>query len=204
MLLQHDELVTVRMPYLMFVRLTGWLALLARSAASKDAELLVLLHEVAVLRRQNPRPKLDWADRAVLAALARLPPRRLRVGRLVTPGTLLCWHRRLVRWRWSYLHKVGRPCIDATVAALIEQMARVNPSWVQANPGRVAQPRPPARGDSSASWRLADGTAVFDAVFGCRPAWMSGRARSPPALNAAGQAPTPAAPSPHSSDPGRR
>ncbi len=113
----------------MFVRLTGWLALLARSAASKDAELLVLRHEVAVLRRQNPRPKLDWADRAVLATLARLLPGRLRVGRLVTPGTLLCWHRRLVRWRWTYPRKGGRPCIDAEVAALIEQMARENPSW---------------------------------------------------------------------------
>jgi putative transposase len=67
------------MLYLIFVRLTGWLALLARSAASKDAELRVLRQEVAVLRRQNPRPKLDWADHAVLAALARLlprPPRR--------------------------------------------------------------------------------------------------------------------------------
>jgi len=86
----------------MFVRLTGWLALLARSAASKDAELLVLRHEVAVLRRQNPRLKLDWADRAVLAALARLLPGPLRAGQLVTPGTLLRWHRRLVRWRWTY------------------------------------------------------------------------------------------------------
>ena len=77
------------MLYLIFVRLTGWMALLARSAASKDAELLVLRHEVAVLRRQNPRPKLDWADRAVLAALARLLPRPLRMSRLVTPDTLL-------------------------------------------------------------------------------------------------------------------
>ena len=73
----------------MFVRLTGWMALLARSSASKDAELLVLRHEAAVLRRQNPRPKLDWADRAVLAALAQLLPRSRRRSRLVTPDTLL-------------------------------------------------------------------------------------------------------------------
>src|SRR6185437_5998133 len=99
---QHHGLVMVRMLYLMFVRLTGWMALLARSAASKDAELLMLSHEVAVLRRQNPRPRLDWADRAVLAALARLLPGPLRPGRLVTPGTLLRWHRRLVRRRWTY------------------------------------------------------------------------------------------------------
>ncbi|HWG61162.1 MAG TPA: hypothetical protein VG253_05555 [Streptosporangiaceae bacterium] len=60
----------------MFVRLTGWMALLARSAASKDAELLVLRQEVALLPRQNPKPKLDWADRMVFAALARLLPGR--------------------------------------------------------------------------------------------------------------------------------
>jgi putative transposase len=91
------------MLYLIFVRLTGWMALLARSAASKDAELLVLRQEVAVLRRQKPKPTLDWADRAMFAALTRLLPEPLRLSRLVTPDTLLRWHRRLIRWRWTYL-----------------------------------------------------------------------------------------------------
>ncbi len=120
---------TILMLYFMFVRLTGWMALLACSAASKDAELLVLRQEMAVLRRQHPRPRLDWADRAVLAALARLLSRQLRLSRLVTPDTLLRWHRRLVRWRWTYPCRGGRPSVDARVVVLIEQMARENPGW---------------------------------------------------------------------------
>jgi putative transposase len=113
----------------MFVRLTGWMALLARSAASKDAELLVLRQEVAVLRRQHPKPRLDWADRMVIAALARLLPGPLRACRLVTPDTLLRWHRRLVRWRWTYPRRVGRLPVDSQIAVLIGQMAGENPGW---------------------------------------------------------------------------
>jgi putative transposase len=76
--------------------MASWLVLLGRSGAAKDAELLILRHEVAVLRRDNPKPKLDWADRALFAASIRLLPKDLRAHRLVTPGTVLRWQRRQV------------------------------------------------------------------------------------------------------------
>ena len=104
--------------------LVSWMVLLARSGAPKDVELLVLRHEVAVLRRTGPRPRLDWADRAVLAALIRRLPRRVRSHRLVTPGTVLRWHRRLVARSWTYPNRGGRPPLAPEVAALIERLAR--------------------------------------------------------------------------------
>lgn len=80
-----------RLLYLLFTRLLAWMVLFARSSAAKDTELLVLRHEVAVLQRKNPKPKLDWTDRAVFAACSRLLPLAVRRHRLVTPGTLLRW-----------------------------------------------------------------------------------------------------------------
>ena len=120
---------SLRLLYLIFARLCSWLVLLGRSSASKDAELLVLRHEVAVLRRANPRPRLDWADRAVLATLIRLLPVGLRMHRLVTPGTVLRWHRRLVTRKWTYPHRTGRPPVSAEMVTLIERLATENNSW---------------------------------------------------------------------------
>ncbi len=121
--------VSLRLLYLIFVRILGLVLLMGRASSTKDVELLVLRHEVSVLRRTNPRPRLDWADRAVLAVLIRRLPARLRSHRLVTPDTVLRWHRHLVRRRWTYPNRPGRPPIDEVLAALVVQMARENPSW---------------------------------------------------------------------------
>src|SRR5689334_6611087 len=100
---------SVALAYRLLVTALSWLALLARSSSHKDVEILVLRHEVAVLRRTNPRPRMSWTDRAVLAALAKIMPKALRARRIVTPGTLLRWHRRLVAAKWRQPRPPGRP-----------------------------------------------------------------------------------------------
>jgi transposase InsO family protein len=119
----------LRLLYLIVLRGFGWLMLLTRSQASKDVEILVLRHQLSVLRRQVTTPRPSWADRAILSALARLLPRHRRHQLFVTPRTLLRWHAHLVKRRWTYPSRTGRPPTRPTIRALVLRMASENPTW---------------------------------------------------------------------------
>ena len=111
----------LRFAYLAVLRVFGWLALLVRSDRAKDAEILILRHQVAVLQRQVKSPRLSWADRAVLVALARLLPRRQlsQLRLIVSPRTLLRWHTDLVRRRWAFPCRTpGRPRTRSAIRTL--------------------------------------------------------------------------------------
>jgi putative transposase len=119
-----------KLAYLALCRSIQLIALLARGDATKDLELLVLRHQLAILRRQTPPPRLEPADRALLAAVSRVLARDRWSCFFVTPATLLRWHRRLVAGVWTYPHRgTGRPPLDQELQQLIVRLARENPRW---------------------------------------------------------------------------
>jgi putative transposase len=141
--------VAVRLLYLLFRQVMTWLGLLARSAHSKKAEILVLRREVAVLRRRVRRPRLSWADRAVFAALTGLLSPICRLHRIVAPATILRWHRDLVKRRWAQprSHRSGGRRTAPELRRLVLRLAAENSSWVTDAstvnwPGLVTRLRP--------------------------------------------------------------
>jgi putative transposase len=111
---------TASLVYLVLRQVLQMLTQLARDGGAKDVELLVLRHQVAVLRRQVPRPKVEPADRVVLASLSRLLPRSRRPIFFVTPATLLRWHRQLIARHWTYPHATpGRPSVATQIRGLV-------------------------------------------------------------------------------------
>ncbi|HEY6425071.1 MAG TPA: helix-turn-helix domain-containing protein [Pseudonocardiaceae bacterium] len=137
----------LRLIYLMFSKLLSWMVLRTRSDTTKEIEILVLRHQLAVLKRRTPRPRTSWADRALVAALTRLLPTRRRVGLLVTPSTILRWHHRLGARRWTTNPtRTGRPAIPAGLRALVIRLATENPTWgLPTHPRRTHRPRLPDR-----------------------------------------------------------
>jgi putative transposase len=141
---------SVRLLYLFVVRVFGWLVRLGRSQASKDAEIMMLRHEVMVLRRQVARPQAG-------------------LGRLVTPGTLLAWHRRLVKKKWTYPGRPGRPETSQKIRDLVQPLAGENPAW--GVPAGCAESRPASA--TTSVRRPCGGSSVPGATGPLRTAWTA-------------------------------
>ena len=116
--------------YRMFATFVSWMVLRAHHDRAKEIEILVLRHQLAVLQRRTPRPRTTWTDRALIAALTRLLPVQRRLGLLITPATILRWHRQLIARRWTTTPaRPGRPAIPAGLRALVLRLATENPTW---------------------------------------------------------------------------
>jgi putative transposase len=157
--------------YEMCSKVLGWIVLRARSDTTKEIEILVLHHQLAVLRRRTPRPRMSWADRALIAALARLLPTRRRLGLLITPATILRWHRQLVTRRWTTQRtRPGRPAIPAGLRGLIIRLATENATWgYRRIHGELAGLG--YRIGASTVWRILHGAGIDPSPARAGPTW---------------------------------
>jgi transposase len=167
---------SLRFVFLLITRLTAGLELSRREEAWKTAEILILRHQLAILQRRQPRrPKLNWADRALLATLLSVIPKARRHGLrlLVTPDTILRWHRDIVRRRQaarSTHGKSGRPATRRNVKALVLRLARENPSWgYRRIHGELAGLG--VKVAASAAWEILKNAGIDPAPRRCGPTW---------------------------------
>jgi len=163
---------TASLVYLLLRQILQMLTQLARDGGAKDVELLVLRHQVAVLRRQVHRPNLQPADRVVLAASSRLLPRPDGSAFFVTPATLLRWHRQLIAAHWTYPHaRPGRPPVDRELHELVLRLAAENPTWghrrVQGELARLGYPIA-----ASTVWKILHRAGVDPAPRRTGPSWQ--------------------------------
>ncbi len=166
----------LRFVFLLITRLAAWLRLSRRAESWKTAEILILRHQLAILQRRQPRrPNLNWADRGLLATLLSVIPTARRQGLrlLVTPDTILRWHRNIVRRRWAVRpthHKTGRPATRQNIKALVLRLARQNPEWgYRRIHGELVGLG--VRVSASTVWEILKKTGIYPAPRRTAPAW---------------------------------
>jgi putative transposase len=165
----------LRFVFLLITRMTSWLRLSRRAESWKTAEILLLRHQLAVLQRQQPRRNLDWADRAILAALLSVIPKARRHGLrlLVTPDTIVRWHRDIIRRRWAARSKrgsTGRPATRRNIKALVLRLARDNPGWgYRRIHGELAGLG--VKIAASTAWEILKNAGIDPAPRGTGPTW---------------------------------